>query len=303
MGHDISSERDKIFDSIDGSLLSHFENKLEQAKIINSSNEILLVELSPKKKNLGLPSKWNYFKKENLYKFAATQCNKVHLARFRIPYYLATSDAFHAFAEKSLIPLHSLVIMFYNFRCKINQRIETLSTKIKSKNSTKTLLQKDRNQFHNKNKEKINRGICAKKRLIPFLRLNTNFDGTSDFIQSFSSIKKELRKKTKESWVLIKDATHSNYQIHVGKILRRLSKSRIKKLSIIFVGKTSPFLEIRCDKLKLFLLKKCTSCFSEIIISKAANNCSVSSRLLLLRQLVRDFKNDEKIPICLKKIY
>jgi hypothetical protein len=145
-----STFENKIFDSIDGSFLSHFEDKLEQTKIINSSNEILLVELSSKKKNLGLPSNSNYFKKRNLYKFAASQCNKVHLARFHIPYYLTTSDAFHAFAEKNLIRLHSLVIMFHNVRLKTKQWIKTLSKKIKSKILTKILYQKDRKLFHNK---------------------------------------------------------------------------------------------------------------------------------------------------------
>ena len=137
-----STFENKIFDSIDGSFLSHFENKLEQAKLINSSNEILLVELSSKKKNLGLPSNSNYFKKRNLYKFAASQCNKVHLARFHNPYYLTTSDAFHASAERNLIRLHSLVIMFHDVRLKIKQWIKTLSIKIISKILTKTLYKK-----------------------------------------------------------------------------------------------------------------------------------------------------------------
>jgi hypothetical protein len=101
-----STFQNKIFDSIDGSFLSHFENKLEHAKIISSSNEILLVELSSKKNTLGLPSNINYFNKSNLYKFAATQCNKVHLVRFHNPYYIQTSDAFHAFEGKNYIRLH-----------------------------------------------------------------------------------------------------------------------------------------------------------------------------------------------------
>ena len=115
--------------------------------------------------------------------------------------------------------------------------------------------QKDKNLFHNKNKIDFDRWITLKKQLIPFLRLNTNFGVTPKIFESFSNIKKELRKKTKESWVLFKVATHSKYQIPVEKLLRRQPKSRIKKFSIIFVGKTSPFLVVRCDKLKLFLLK------------------------------------------------
>jgi hypothetical protein len=101
----------------------------------------------------------------------------------------------------------------------------------------------------------------------------------------------------------INDEFQNSYQKYIKDIFRMGSKSGIKKISIIFVQKKSLFLAINSDKQKLFLLKKFTSCFSEIIITKDAKNAPVSSRLSLIKHLVRDLEISGKIPICLKKIY
>ena len=301
--------KNQKFDSIDGSFLSQFENKLRQTKIVASSNEMLLAELSSKKNNLGLPSTKNYFRKSCLYKFAVTRCNGVHIARFHKPYYIDTGDAFHAFAGKNIVQLHSLVLSLYKITLIITKQIRELSERFKSEISRNFILKTSRiSKLKRINaKDDNDWGIFQKNQFLPFLRLTTNFNINSE-VSLFSLSKKSSKKsRTKISWLLIKETVKNNLQKicekQIKDILSKKSNSRVKKLSIIFVRRTSPFSTIFNDKIKLLVLKYFTSAFSEIIISKSSKNILKTTRLSLMKCLIEDFEKSGKIPICLKKIY
>ena len=171
--------------------------------------------------------------------------------------------------------LHSLVLSLYKINLIIKKQIRELSERFKSEISRNFILKTSRiSKLKRINaKDDNDWGIFQKNQFLPFLRLTTNFNINSE-VSLFSLSKKSSKKsRTKISWLLIKETVKNNLQKicekQIKDILSKKSNSRVKKLSIIFVRRTSPFSTIFNDKIKLLVLKYLTSAFSEIIISKS----------------------------------
>ena len=88
-------------------------------------------------------------------------------------------------------------------------------------------------------------GICQKYQFLPFLRLTQDSNINSEVYLFSLSKKRSKKSRTKESWLLIKETLKNNLQKNCEKkikyILSKKSNSRVKKISIIFVRKTSLF--------------------------------------------------------------
>jgi hypothetical protein len=78
------------FDSIDGEFLESFINEKKNIYISQSSEDIILAEISESKKTLAEPNSRNLFKLTNFAKFIVDFSNELHRYVFNKPYYLIT---------------------------------------------------------------------------------------------------------------------------------------------------------------------------------------------------------------------